>query len=222
MKFLSVVVLLVMAPSFVWGQLCNRNYDKRIATIHQGARNQEGLKPRLVLTGSSTIRRWAQTDSLFPQFDAVNAGFGGSCFADLWRLRDTLIYALQPRVLLIYEGDNDLYDGMPQDEIVVWAGLLLEDLALRLPNTQVVVIAPKASAARYHLANSYRELSDKLRMAAMMHGASWVDFWNVQHHSDGTLRTELFADDRLHLNDLGYEVWARELWRQLPWLRPSP
>jgi lysophospholipase L1-like esterase len=55
----------------------------------------------------------------------------------------------------------------------------------------------------------------------MDHGAHWLDFWDVQHREDGTLREELFIADRLHLNDEGYEVWVRELRRQLPWLDPA-
>ena len=210
-----------MAPSFVWGQLCNRNYDRRIATIHQVARNQEGLKPRLVLTGSSTIRRWAQTDSLFPQFDVVNAGFGGSCFADLWHLRDTLIYALHPDVLLIYEGDNDLSDRVNPDSILWHASLLLDEVGRRLPLTRVVVIAPKPSIARRHLSQEYISLNQRLRALAMDQGASWVNFWDAQHHPDGLLREDLFVQDGLHLNREGYAVWVDELRQQGPWLNPS-
>ena len=55
----------------------------------------------------------------------------------------------------------------------------------------------------------------------MNHGAHWVDFWEVQHRADGTLRDDLFVADRLHLNDLGYTLWVDELRRQLPWLDPN-
>ena len=216
----GAVLLFFWAPQTCMAQLCGQSYDSRIAQIHNATQQLEGQKPRLVLTGSSSIRKWPQTDTVFSQYDVVNAGFGGSCFSDLWVLRDTLIYALRPDVLVVYEGDNDLSDGVPSEDILDVANRLLEELSRRLPTTEVVVIAPKASRARHHLNSAYLALNKDLRIVAMNHGAHWVDFWDVQHHGNGTLRDDLFVADRLHLNDLGYAVWVRELRRQLPWLAP--
>lgn len=202
-------------------QLCGQDYDAQVAAIHARASQLKGEQPRLVLLGSSSFRFWPATDTVFSHFEVVNAGFGGSCFQDAWRLRDTLIYALNPDVLMIYEGDNDLHDRLAMDDIVATASMLLEDVSLRMPNLDVVVVAPKASPARYQLKDKYLKLNAALRLLAMDHGAHWLDFWDVQHREDGALRDDLFIDDRLHLNDKGYEVWVRELRRQLPWLDPA-
>ena len=202
-------------------QLCGRNYDAQVADIHARADQLKGEQPRLVLLGSSSFRFWPETDTVFSHFEVVNAGFGGSCFQDVWRLRDTLIYALNPDVLMIYEGDNDLHDRVPIDDILATASMLLEDVFLRMPSLDVVVVAPKASPARHQLKDEYLELNASLRLLAMNHGAHWLDFWDVQHREDGTLRDDLFIADRLHLNDEGYEVWVHELRRRLPWLDPA-
>lgn len=175
----------------------------------------------MVMVGSSSFRFWPQTDTVFSSYEVVNAGFGGSCFHDAWRLRDTLIYAFQPSVVLIYEGDNDLHGGVAQEDILEVAATLLDDLSRRLPNSEVIVVAPKASRARYHLKDQYLELNARLRSVAMDHGAHWVDFWGVQHDENGGLRDELFIHDQLHLNAEGYAVWVNELRRQLPWLDPN-
>ena len=213
--------LLLTTPFMCAAQFCGQEYGGRVSQIHEAARNLVGEHPRLVLTGSSSIRMWPRTDTVFSQFDVVNAGFGGSCFSDLWRLRDTLIYALRPDVLVVYEGDNDLSDGVPIAEIVDIANRLLDELSRRLPDTEVVVIAPKASLARGHLASTYLALNEQLRLIAMNHGVHWLDFWAVQHDANGKLREELFIHDKLHLNAEGYSVWVEELRRQLPWLDPN-
>ena len=202
-------------------QLCGQDYSTQVGAIHARANQLGGERPRLVLLGSSSFRFWPETDTVFSHFEVVNAGFGGSCFQDAWRLRDTLIYALNPDVLMVYEGDNDVHDSIPLDDIVTTASALLEDVSMRMPNLNVVMVAPKASPARYHLKGAYLELNASLRRLAMDHGAYWVDFWGVQHREDGTLREDLFIADRLHLNNEGYEVWVRELRRQLPWLDPD-
>ena len=180
-----------------------------------------GQSPRLVLVGSSSIRNWPRTDTVFASYDVVNAGFGGSCFEDLWELRDTLIYALGPDVLIVYEGDNDLHDGLDEDDILTTADMLLADITRRLPHTKVVMIAPKASLARQKLSDRYLSLNANLAIIAQNHGVAWVDFWSVQHTDEGAIREDLLDADRLHLNDAGYAVWVTELRRQLPWLDPN-
>jgi len=205
----------------VFGQLCGQDYSRDVEAIHSRAKDLGGQSPRLVLVGSSSIRKWPSTDTVFASYDVVNAGFGGSCFGDLWELRDTLIYALGPDVLIVYEGDNDLHDGLDEDDILATADMLLADISKQLPHTRVVMIAPKASLARQKLSDRYLSLNANLAIVAKNHGVEWVDFWSVQHTEEGAIRQDLFDADRLHLNDAGYAVWVTELRRQLPWLNPN-
>ncbi|MDA9993489.1 GDSL-type esterase/lipase family protein [bacterium] len=202
-------------------QFCGAGYDDAIDRVHREASLLQGDQERLVLVGSSSFRFWPQTDTVFAHYEVVNAGFGGSCFEDLWRLREPLIYALQPDVLLVYEGDNDLFDGVAEPIILDAASRLLQELAQKLPATRLVVVAPKASPARYHLSKCYLSLNAKLKSIVEEQGATWVDFWGAQHKEDGTLRDDLFLADQLHLNRQGYAVWAQSLRKQVPWLDPN-
>jgi hypothetical protein len=138
--------------------------------------------------GSSSFRFWPQTDTVFAHYDVVNAGFGGSCFEDLWRLRGPLIYSLEPDVLLVYEGDNDLFDGVPEPLILDAASRLLQELAQKLPATRLVVVAPKASPARYHLSKDYMSLNAKLKSIVENRVPRG---WTFGAHS--TKKTEPFA-----------------------------
>lgn len=221
MRVLVALVGWVGLTFFATAQLCGQDYDAQVAAIHERAQSLRGERPTLVLVGSSSFRFWPQTDTVFAGYDVVNAGFGGSCFHDAWLLRDTLIYAFEPSVVLLYEGDNDLNDAVEVEDILADAANLLDDLSRRLPTSEVVVVAPKASRARYHLKDQYLEFNAGLRSITMNHGAHWVDFWAVQHDASGELRDELFIHDKLHLNAEGYAVWVQELRRQLPWLDPN-
>lgn len=174
----------------------------------------------MLLTGSSSIRLWPDAAEAFPHFEVINAGFGGSCYSDLWALRDTLLFAFDPDVVVIYEGDNDLSDGLPQSEILSSAKTLFADLAQRLPDTKVVVLAPKPSLARLQLAEECRLLSEALGQVARRHEFAFVDFWGAMHLADGTLDAGLFVADGLHLNQRGYDAWVATLRRELPWLDP--
>ena len=218
---LWLTLTLAVVPQLVRGQFCGQSYDTRIAAIHRQAEQLPGHQPTLLLTGSSSIRLWPNAPGAFPQFEVINAGFGGSCYADLWTLRDTLLFAFEPDAVVIYEGDNDLSDGLPQSEILASAGQLFADIAKRLPNTKVVVLAPKPSLARRRLAEECRTLSKALVQEARRHNFSFVDFWDAMHQADGTLDESLFVGDGLHLNQGGYDMWVSTLRNALPWLDPK-
>lgn len=221
MRPLVLGVWFLVTTSHLLAQFCGAGYDDAIDRIQSEAALLQGDQNRLVLVGSSSFRFWPQTDTVFAHYEVVNAGFGGSCFADLWRLRGPLIYALQPDVLLVYEGDNDLFEGVPERLILDAAFRLLQELSQKLPSTRVVVVAPKASPARYRLSMSYLSLNAKLKSIVEAQGATWVDFWRAQHDQDGALRDDLFLDDQLHLNPKGYAVWVQSLRKQVPWLDPN-
>lgn len=221
MKGLVVGIWSLVVASSSLAQFCGAGYDDAIQRIQREAFLLQGDQERLVMVGSSSFRFWPQTDTVFALYDVVNAGFGGSCFEDLWRLREPLIYALQPDVLLVYEGDNDLFDGVAEPIILDAASRLLQELAQKLPATRLVVVAPKASPARYHLSKDYMSLNAKLKSIVEEQGATWVDFWGAQHKEDGTLRDDLFLADQLHLNPKGYTVWVESLRKQVPWLDPN-
>ena len=139
--------------------------------------------------------------------------------SDLWALRDTLLFAFEPDVVVIYEGDNDLSDGLPQSEILSLAQALFADIAQRLPDANVVVLAPKPSLARQHLAEECRLLSEALGHEARRHGFAFVDFWDVMHLADGgSMKASLWAMGCTSTK--GYDAWVATLRRELPWLDP--
>ena len=217
---LWIALTLCAVPQVARGQFCGQSYEARIDAIHRQAGQLPGHQPTLLLTGSSSIRLWPDAPEAFPQFEVINAGFGGSCYSDLWALRDTLLFAFEPDVVVIYEGDNDLSDGLPQSEILSSAQALFADIAQRLPDANVVVLAPKPSLARQHLAEECRQLSEALGQEARRLGFAFVDFWDVMHLADGALDAGLFVGDGLHLNQKGYDTWVETLRRELPWLDP--
>ena len=52
---------------------------------------------------------WKNLDSVFPDHNVMNMGFGGSEMADLLYYADKLITSFQPVQVFIYEGDNRVY-----------------------------------------------------------------------------------------------------------------
>src|SRR5690606_18214675 len=82
--------------------------------VDQITEKNAGLAPGgdlVVFTGSSSIKRWKDIASYFPDQKALNHGFGGSQTSDLIHYVDELILNYKPKKVFIYEGDNDISAG---------------------------------------------------------------------------------------------------------------
>src|SRR4051812_43346941 len=72
--------------------------------------------------GSSSMRLWPRLQKEFPGVTIENWGFGGSTLAACAHLFERAIVPRQPRAIVFYAGDNDLFLGANPEE--VWDSLV--------------------------------------------------------------------------------------------------
>jgi lysophospholipase L1-like esterase len=118
-------------------------------------------------------------------------------------------------VLLV--GTNDLAGlrrGEKESDIADEFRGLMTDITSLAPDAAVFLnsITPRAS----DMSDSICSLNERYRGIAFETGATYIDLWNVLSESDRSLRKELTFDG-LHLNGLGYRIWADVL---RPYLEP--
>ncbi len=164
-------------------------------------------KETTVFTGSSSIRLWKKLDSIFPNHQIINTGFGASLSGDLVYFTDKLILNYNPSKVFIYEGDNDIaYDKTPK-EVVKNIEFIIQKIKNKNPNTYVVLISAKPSISRWHFRKKYKQLNRKLykltKKDPLLH---YVDVWKPMLNGR-KLNTSLFGADGLHMNKNGYNIW---------------
>ncbi len=173
--------------------------------------------PLAVFTGSSSIRMWEDLESSFPGFQVINRGFGGSEFSDLIRYKEELIFSYQPDYLFIYEGDNDVNSGKSPVEIAEEANNLILEIKNRLPRTKIFMISPKPSISRWELRDQYLTVNLLLNQISKNHYSTYfIDVWTPMMDENNEVRTDLFIEDDLHMNDAGYEIWKQIIGQYLP------
>jgi len=179
----------------------------------------DNVKPVLLFAGSSSIRKWENIESYFPEYNVIKNGFGGSQFSDLIYFYNKLIAGFaqyKPDVLLIYEGDNDIADGKKPSHIIKDAKHLLSMIRQDFPEIPVVYISAKPSIRRWGLKKEYTALNKKLRKFCLKtDNVYFVDVWNIMLDENENLRKDLFLDDNLHMNPAGYELWTSEILKVL-------
>ena len=162
----------------------------------------------VLFVGSSSIVRWKSLARDFPEVRAVNRGFGGSELADSVHYLDRLVLPHQPRVVVLYAGENDLQAGATAEEVHARFQAFRRGLHAALPQTRLVFIAIKPSPSRAKI----RERIDRANtlIAATCREDPRLAFADVvppMLDAAGQPRAELFVADRLHLSEAGYAVW---------------
>jgi lysophospholipase L1-like esterase len=216
------VVLAVLCASSVAAQPASSRvegavdrWEKDIAAFEAADTISPPQKGGIVFVGSSTIRRW-DTASYFPDLKIINRGFGGSELVDAVRYVDRIVTPYEPRLVVVYSGDNDISAGQTSESIAVQFERFTRAVHAKLPQTRILLIAVKASLLRWtqidrmRMANTimraYCERDDRL---------AFIDFDTMMLGWDEKPRRELFVEDGLHLSPQGYQLWSTVL---RPWL----
>jgi lysophospholipase L1-like esterase len=167
-------------------------------------------KNLILFTGSSSVRMWKTLPTDFPKHNILNRGFGGSVMTDLIYYMDTLVFSYQPVKVFIYEGDNDIGGGQTPDDVLADAIRLTRMIKDKLPNTEVLFISPKPSLLRWNLKANYELYNGKLKSwCNTQKGVSFIDVWTPMLDKAGNVRNDLFIEDGLHMNSVGYAIWAK-------------
>lgn len=165
----------------------------------------------VVLTGSSSIRRWhpSLAKDLEP-LTVVPRGFGGSTMTDLLHFLDRVVLKYKPRAVVIYEGDNDTGRyHVPPAKIADQFRQVVSRIQAELPETRVYVLSVKPSIARVAVWDKAVETNALLQEVTSgdtkLH---YIDVATPLLDSSGTVKTDIFIDDGLHLNEKGTAIWA--------------
>jgi lysophospholipase L1-like esterase len=164
----------------------------------------------VIFLGSSSIRLWDSLESQFEGQVLVKRGFGGSQLSDCLAYLDRLVLAYQPRLVVVYAGDNDLAAGRTPEEVLQSYIGFIDGVHRSLPQTRIAYISIKPSPARAALLPQIRHTNALIRQHAASDGRlDYIDVFSPMLGSDGQPRSDLFRTDGLHLDDDGYALWRK-------------
>jgi lysophospholipase L1-like esterase len=165
-----------------------------------------------VFYGSSSIRLWDNMPGCFPGIPVVNRGFGGSTLAECTALLPRLILPLRPATLILYAADNDLDQGASPEHVVYLFTQFIERIRENFPALPVAFISVKPSPARFwNIANIRHANALIQEEAANSPGVTYLDLFTQMLSPAGGSRPDLFTDDGLHMNSVGYDLWTAQV-----------
>jgi len=187
-------------------------FEEAIRRFEQQDRVNPPPQGAIVLTGSSSIGRWNnQAEAALAPLTVIPRGFGGSVMHDVLHYLDRVVLTYKPRAVLIYEGDNDTgaSSPIPNDMILDHLRLIIGRIHADLPQTRVYVLAIKPSVLRLSAWTEAQQVSAGYKEIASNDPlVYYVDVATPFLDNDGSVMTDIFVEDNLHLNDLGNSIWG--------------
>jgi len=211
--FTSLIFIGVLQalPTYAQG-----NYDADM----QAFADQDGQNPPpegvYLFTGSSSVRMWKSLSEDFPERPMLNRGFGGSTFADLIHYIDEAIFRYQPKVVFVYEGDNDLGKGLTPEQVQKDVRRFYKLFRKKMPNVPLVFICPKPSISRWEGHERYLTFNRMLKKFTQQQpNTYYLDVWTPMTDDDGEVKKDIFIEDNLHMNAKGYDIWEAAVRKML-------
>jgi lysophospholipase L1-like esterase len=192
------------APS----QPASDRWEPAIAAFEAADRTNPPPKGEILFIGSSTIRLW-DVAAYFPDLKIINRGFGGSELSDSLRYVDRIVTPYEPRIVVVYAGDNDISTGTLSEEVAVDFERFVRRVHAKLPQTRILYLGVKPSPLRWTQVYRMRAANEIIRAFCERDDRlAFLDFDDVMLGWDEKPRRELFADDGLHLSAEGYRIWT--------------
>ena len=183
-------------------------WEAEIKKFEEADRQQPPPRGAVVFVGSSSIRMWKDLAADFPETKVINRGFGGSELADSTYFADRIVVPYQPRMVVLYAGDNDLVSGKTPQQVFEAYKAFVSRVRAKLPNVKIAFISIKPSLARVKLMEQMRAANGLIReFAAKGKDLIFIDVFTPMLNAEGEPRPELFIQDGLHVNRKGYDIW---------------
>ncbi|MEZ0326822.1 MAG: GDSL-type esterase/lipase family protein [Fimbriimonas sp.] len=197
--------------------------DKNSLIAHEQlvAKAKQG-KIDLYFVGDSITRRWGTSDPQYSHFlanwnanflgwNAANFGWGADTTQNiLWRLENGELDGVNPKVIVIQAGTNNLPSGASAKDIAAGIQALVEISHQKAPRATIILtgIFPRNDNRAY--ASTIAEVNSELSLYAKTQSLEFLNINNLLADENGTLHKGI-AVDGLHLDVKGYQIWADAL-----------
>ncbi|RLP55042.1 MAG: hypothetical protein D6160_07350 [Ketobacter sp.] len=177
---------------------------------HRLSENKIYDNGRIVFFGDSLVRNWPMAMS-FGVLPIANKGIRGEMALDALNRFDKDVIALNPKVLIILTGTNDLADGQSVTEIIN----NIEAMFIKAESKGIKIIVcsllpVRDSHVQTHPTDSILQINQGLAKLSQQYQADYVDLYSELVNTEGLLK-EKFTADGLHPNEPGYFRISRVL-----------
>lgn len=186
-------------------------WEEKILLLEERDRSEQDPEEPILFVGSSSIRRWDTIAEDMTPWPVIQRGFGGARTSDVAVYAERLLHPHEYRALVLFVA-NDVR-GAENDHTPFEVEALFRHIRkvsrLHRPDAPVFLIEVTPTRSRWPHWSRIRQVNARLRELALTSADTWF-IATAEHYLDRDKepRDELFVEDRLHLNRVGYELWG--------------
>ncbi len=169
--------------------------------------------PGSVFVGSSSIQMWSTLAQDFPMTNVLNLGLRGATLAACTWFFERLVLPFNPKSLILYGGDNDLGQERHPEEVFIYFQQFVSLVRKYLGNTPLAFISIKPSLARWNVNERIQFTNELIKKETEKEnrGLYFIDIYQSMLNEHNFPRSELYLENGLHINKMGYKLWCEEI-----------
>ncbi len=170
----------------------------------------------ILFVGSSSIVKWRSLARDFPTHQVINRGFGGSHLADSVYFFDRIVAPYHPKTIVLFAGTNDIDAEKTPEEVFEDFKAFTAKVHAELPEARLDYISITTSPSRFREFDKVKKANALIR-EYISHDdrLAFIDVVPAMLDSKGRPNQNIYAPDRLHMNNNGYAIWASIVGRYL-------
>jgi len=192
---------------FTKGIIMN-HFDAEIENLIKNDCDTFPKKGQILVVGSSSIRMWKTLiDDMKPLY-VIQRGFGGATIPELLQYSDKIVFAYKPSIVVFYCGENDHWwnNSLEISKTFQYFEKLLHS---KLPDCKLYFVSIKPSFARKTWAKKMNLTNNLIKnYIKSTNQTFYIDITNEMFDDNKNLRKDIFIEDSLHLNSVGYQIWT--------------
>jgi len=200
-RWLLLAAALLPASLLAQTLPAEQRWKKELEAFAAADRQQMPPPGGVLFVGSSSIRFWTGLETAFAdQPVVIKRGFGGSRLSESADLVHRLVLPYQPRLVVLYAGENDIHEGVSPPELLAHFKRFVQQVQGALPATRVAYMAIKPSPSRLAFMATMREANLLIQTHVLQHdNLDYIDVHTAMLDNDGRPRPELFVRVSAHL-----------------------
>ena len=218
MKKIVFIICFCISGMVAMAQTTAPPFRKEIDAFKKKDSIQMPAPNSILFVGSSSFTKWVDVQEYFPGYPIINRGFGGSSLPDLIRYADEMIFPYNPKQVIVYCGENDIAasDTVTAQMVLQRFRKLFFMIRQALPKVPVAFISIKPSPSRCKfepvIVETNRLVKNFLRKQSR---TKFINVHDAMLNADGSVMTDIFIADNLHMNARGYGIWKPIIRKQL-------
>lgn len=165
--------------------------------------------------------------------EIIGAGKSGDKIYDLYLRLEKDVLLKEPDIVFVYIGVNDVWHkrllgtGTDYDKFEKFYDRLIEKLTAA--NIKIIICTPAVIGEKTDFSNELdgelNKYSNLIRSIATKNNLPLVDLrkaflaYNLEHNTENK-EAGILTNDKVHLNDLGNELVANEMWKAIQTFKP--